>query len=63
MDLSKLFYTLNHRLLLAKFKTYGLQPNVPKQMENYLTRRFQKDKSHRYSYSLWYEIIAGVAQQ
>ena len=41
MDLSNAFGTLNLRLLLAKFKAYGLQPTALKQMENYLTRRFQ----------------------
>ena len=61
MDLSKTFDTLNHRLLLAKLKTYGLQPTGLKQMENYLTGRFQKTKVCN-SYSSWSEIIAGVPQ-
>ena len=34
MDISKAFDTLNHRLLLAKLKAYGLQPTALKQMEN-----------------------------
>ena len=61
MDLSKTFDTLNHRLLLAKLKAYGLQPTGLKQMENYLTGRFQKTKVCN-SYSSWSEVIAGVPQ-
>ena len=41
MDLSKAFNTLNHRILLAKRKAYGLQPTALKQMENYLTGCFK----------------------
>ena len=44
MDLSKAFDTLNYRLLLAKLNAYGLQPTALKQMENYLTGRFQRTK-------------------
>ena len=44
-DLSEAFNTLNYRLLLAKLKAYGLQPTTLKQMENYLTGRFQRTKS------------------
>ena len=62
MDLSKAFDTLNHRLLLAKLKAYGLQPTALKQMENYLTGRFQRTKVSN-SYSSWSEIIAGVPQE
>ena len=61
MDLSKAFDTLNHRLLLTKLKAYSLQPNALKQMENYLTGRFQRTKVNN-SYSSWSEIIAGVPQ-
>ena len=61
MDLSKVFDTLNHRLLLAKLKAYGLQPTTLKQMENCLTGRFQKPKVNN-SYSSWFEIIASVCQ-
>ena len=57
MDLSKTFDTLNHRLLLAKLKAYGLQPTALKQMENYLTVRFQRTEVNN-SYSSWSEIIA-----
>ena len=61
MDLSKAFYILNHRLLLAKLKSYALQPTALKQMENYLTSRFQRTKVKN-SYRSWSEIIAGVPQ-
>ena len=61
MDLSKAFDTLNHRILLAKLKTCDLQPTALKQMENYLTGRFQRTKVNN-SYSSWSEIIAGVPQ-
>ena len=61
MDLSKAFDTLNHGLLLAKVNAYGLQPTALKQMENYLTGRFQRTKVDN-SYSSRSEIIAGVTQ-
>ena len=49
-DLSEAFNTLNYRLLLAKLKAYGLQQTTLKQMENYLTGRFQRTKvSNSYS--------------
>ena len=44
MDLSKAFDTINHRLLLAKLKAYGLQATALKLMENYLTGRYQRTK-------------------
>ena len=62
MDLSKAFYTLNHRLLLTKLKEYGLQPTALKQMENNLTGRFQSTKVSN-SYNSWSEIIVGVPQE
>ena len=40
MDLLKVLDALNHRLLLAKLKAYGLQQTALKQMEVYLTGRF-----------------------
>ena len=45
IDLSKAFDTLNHRLLLVKFKAYGLQPTVLKQMETILQVVFKGQKS------------------
>ena len=61
MDLSKAFDTLNHRLLLTNLKAYRFQPTALKQMENYLSGRFQRTKINN-SYSSWSEIIAGVPQ-
>ena len=61
MDLSKVFDTLNHRLLWAKLKAYGLEPTALKQMENCLTGRFQRTKVNN-SYCSWFEIIASVSQ-
>ena len=61
MDLSKTFDILNHRLLLAKLKAYGLQSTALKQMENYLVGHFQRTKVSN-SYSSWSEIIIGVPQ-
>ena len=61
MDLSKAFDSLNHRLLLAKYKAYGLQPTALKQIENYLTGRFQRTNVSN-SYSPWSEIIADAHQ-
>ena len=61
MDLPKALDTLNHRLLLAKLKAYGLQPTAPKQMENYLTGRFQRTRVGN-RYTSWSEIIAFVPQ-
>ena len=61
MDLPKTFDILNHRLLLAKYKAYGLQPTALKQMENYLAGRFQRTKVKN-NYSSSSEIMAGVPQ-
>ena len=61
MDLSMAFDTLNHILLLAKHKAYGLQPTALKQMKNYLTGCFQRTKVNN-SDSSWSEIVADVPQ-
>ena len=38
-DLSKAFDTLNHNLLVAKLKAYGLHLNAASFIKNYLTNR------------------------
>ena len=42
MDLSKAFDSLNHELLLAKLKAYGLDSSSVTFMKNYLTNRLQR---------------------
>ena len=44
MDLSKAFDSLNHELLLAKLKAYGLDSNSVTFMKSYLTNRLQRCK-------------------
>ena len=57
MDLSNVFDTLNHRLLLAK--VHRLQLTILKQMKGYRTVRHQITTANN-AYSSWSEIIAGV---
>ena len=40
MDFFKAFDTLNHNLLVAKLKTYGLDLNATLFIKNYLTNRY-----------------------
>ena len=41
MDLSKVFDTINHELLLAKLKAYGFSRNAVELMRRYLKNRKQ----------------------
>ena len=52
MDLYKGFVSLNHELLLAKLKTYGLVNNSVILMKSYLTNRLQPCKTNN-SFSEW----------
>ena len=61
MDVSKAFDTLNHNLLLAKFKAYGLNLNAASFIKSYLKNRYQRCKIGD-SFSEWERIIAGVPQ-
>ena len=61
MDLSKAFDTLNHNLLVAKRKAYGLNLNAASLIKSYLTNRYQCCKIGD-SFSEWERIIAGVPQ-
>ena len=40
MDLSKAFYSLNHELLIAKLKCYGLDQNAIEFFRSYLSNRY-----------------------
>ena len=60
-NLSKVFDTLNHRLLLTKFKAYGLQLTALKQTESFRTGHHHRTTVNN-AYSSWSEIIPGVPQ-
>ena len=61
MDLSKAFDSLNHELLLTKFKAYGLDSNSATFMKSYLTKRLQRCKINN-SFSEWGKVLIGVPQ-
>ena len=42
MDLSKVFDTLNHDLLISKLRAYGFETEALRYMKRYLTRRKQR---------------------
>ena len=59
MDLSKVFDTINHDLLIAKLKGYGFSKEAVKLMKNYLKNRKQKVKINN-KFSSERDFIAGV---
>ena len=61
MDLSKVFGTINHSLLLAKLEAYGFSLTSLKLMQSYLCNRFQRTSVNA-SFSDWKEIETGVPQ-
>ena len=61
MDPSKAFDTLNHNLLVAKLKAYGLYLKAASFIKSYLTNRYHRCKTGD-SFSEWERIIAGVPQ-
>ena len=61
MDLSKAFDSLNHELLLAKLKAYGLDNNSVNFMKSYLTNRLQRCKINN-SFREWGKVLNGVPQ-
>ena len=61
MDLSKVFDTINHSLLLAKLKTYGFSNQALRLLQSYLCNRFQRSIISG-SFSSWNEVIIGVPQ-
>ena len=62
MDLSKAFDTLNHNLVVAKLKAYGLNLNAASFIMSYLTNRYQRCKIED-SFSECKRIIARVSQR
>ena len=61
MDLSKAFVSLNHELLIAKLRCYGLDQNVVEFFNSYLSNRYQCYKINN-TLGDCRKIIAGVPQ-
>ena len=61
MDLSKAFDSLNHELLIAKLKCYGLDQHAVEFFRSYLSNRYQCCKVNNVLGD-WRKIIAGVPQ-
>ena len=60
-DLSKAFDSLNHELLIAKLRCYGLDQNAVEFFKSYLSNRYQCCKINN-TLGDWRKIIAGVPQ-
>ena len=61
MDLTKVFSTLDHSLLIGKLETYGFDSLSLEFMKNYLTNRKQRCKVGN-CFSIWRKITSGVPQ-
>ena len=61
MDLSKAFDCIDHKLLVAKLKAYGLDKKSLDLLKCYLSSRYQRTKVGS-EYSEWMEINLGVPQ-
>ena len=60
-NLSKVFDTLNHDLLIAKFYAHGFDIKTLKLLHSYLTKRWQRIKVNSF-FSTWSELLQGVPQ-
>ena len=60
-DLSKVFDTVNHDLLIAKLETYRFSKNGFIYIERYLDNRLQIINVNN-NFSLWIDISTGVPQ-
>ena len=61
MDLSEVFDSLNHELLIAKLRCYVLDQNVVEFFRSYLSNRYQCFKINN-TLGDWRKVIAGVPQ-
>ena len=61
MDLSKVFDSLNHGLLIENLHAYGFQHDALKLLRSYLSKRWHRTKVNT-SFSSWEELIKGVPQ-
>ena len=61
MDLSKVFDTLNHNLLISKLGAYGFERDSFSFVKSYLNDRQQPVRVNN-NFSSWEKIIAGVPE-
>ena len=61
MDLSKVFDTLNHNILIAKLGDYGFERNSLSFMKSYLSDRQQRVLINNH-FSSWGKMFAGVLE-
>ena len=61
MDISKAFYSLNHKPLVAKLEAYGLDSESAGFLQSYITKQYQGTRIG-IAISDWESIIAGVPQ-
>ena len=61
MDLSKVFGTFNHDLLIATLAAYGFETDALRYMKSYLTNRKQRVRVNK-TFSEWERITTGVPQ-
>ena len=62
MDLSKVFHTVNHQILLSKLEIYGIKGNMLKCFESYLTNRKQYIQIDKETETALQDVICGVPQ-
>ena len=61
MDLSEVFDTLNHDLLIAKLNAYGFSYSALSLIKSYLANRWQGTKINT-TFSSWSALLSGVPQ-
>ena len=61
MDLSKVFDTLNHDLLLARLNAYEFSANAIAYIKSYLSNRYQRTNINN-KFNTWKNIYKSVSQ-
>ena len=61
VDLSKVFDTINHELLLGKLHTYGLSIEALEVLLSYLKEKWKRVKINT-TFSSWTQLLQGVSQ-
>ena len=62
MDLSKVFNTINHELLIAELHAYGFSIEALEVLLSYLQERWQRVKINT-TFSSWTQLLQGVPQK